>query len=558
MKRNPEELGKEEFDVLIVGGGIYGAAALWDATLRGLKAALIEKGDFGSQTSSNSLKIIHGGLRYIQHLDYKRMRESIHERRILMFIAPHLVHPLKCLIPTYGHLGKGPEALRIALLINDIVGLDRNKIADPQKHLPGGEVVSIDRCLEMAPGIRRENLTGGAVWHDCQVYNSERLLMGYLRAAVARGAVCSNYVEATGVIRDGDRIVGVEAVDGVSATPLEIRSKLVINTTGPWLNETLNWIAAGVGHNRIRYSWAMNLVTRALSIECAVGVTGRRTARVNGELIEKGKKVYFIAPWRGYSLIGTIHEPYEGKPEDFKVPAEKIQQFVDEVNFALPENQIGPGDLRFVYSGLLPMDHPDEKSGEVVLTKHYKIYDHGKIDGTEGILSVLGVKYTTARDVAVKTIDLALKKLSRPGPKSQTDSTRIYGGEIERFNDFLQQAHVRLEGDFPEKVIDQLIRNYGSEYGKVIAYGQEKESLLAPIAETQVLAAEIVHAVQEEMAVHLTDAVWRRTELGSAGNPGETALRQAAEIMAEELGWDEERVSAEVSQAVQDTGVTEI
>ena len=172
MDRDLTQLANHKYDLIIIGGGIYGACVAWDATLRGLSVALVEKADFGHATSANSLKTIHGGLRYLQQLDIKRMRESIRERRTLMRIAPHLVHPLPCLMPTYGHLTKGRAVMALALKVNDLVSFDRNRLEDPQKHLPKGRVISRQECLQLLPNIVREGLTGGAVWHDAQVYNS--------------------------------------------------------------------------------------------------------------------------------------------------------------------------------------------------------------------------------------------------------------------------------------------------------------------------------------------------------------------------------------------------
>ncbi len=546
MKKNLQNLTSTEYDLLIIGGGIYGATAVWDASLRGLKVALIEKGDFGCETSSNSLKTIHGGLRYLQQADFKRMRESIRERWILMRIAPHLIHPLKCLMPTYGHLGKGPEAMKIALMLNDLVGLDRNKLADPQKRLPNGKVVSRKSCLEQIPGVRTDRLSGGAIWYDCQVYNSERLLISYLRSAQERGADLANYVEAKGFLIQDNRVAGVKAFDCESGETLEIKSKMVLNTSGPWLNQLLGWMQSDQPRHKVKLSVAMNLVTRPLVNGCAAGITGRRTNLEKGKIVEKGKKVYFITPWRNYSLVGTINDPYEGDPSDFSMTETKLQQFINEINYALPGNQLSREDVYFYHAGLVPMERPDPKSGEVVVTKQYKIFDHSKEDNMEGVVSVLGVKYTTARDVSAKAIDLVMKKLNKEEIFSQTDKERIFGGEINRFDDFLDQTRIQLKDKLPDSVIDQLVRNYGSELPRVLKYGKENPDWLKAFDGTHVLPAEIIHAVREEMVVHLSDVVLRRTELGSAGNPGDSVLNEVAKLMAKELAWDEKKIGEEI------------
>ena len=205
MERDPSKLQRNKYDLLVIGGGIYGACVTWDAALRGLSVALVEKGDFASATSANSLKIIHGGLRYLQHGDFKRMRESIRERRTLMEIAPHLVHPLPVLIPTFGHGMQGREVLSLALMINDLIGFDRNRLDDPEKHICRGRVISRRECLELLPGIHKKDLTGGAIFHDAQVYNSERLVLSFIRSAEKAGAELANYVEVTGFIQNSSR-----------------------------------------------------------------------------------------------------------------------------------------------------------------------------------------------------------------------------------------------------------------------------------------------------------------------------------------------------------------
>ena len=238
MKRDIAALADRELDLLVVGGGVYGAAIAWDAALRGLSVALIEKNDFGSGTSFNNLKTIHGGIRYLQHADFTRMRESVRERRNLMRIAPHLVHPLPFLVPTYsGSVLKSRTAMRVALFVNDLVSWDRNRIDDPQKRLPAGRALGRDECLELAPGIAPENLTGGVLWHDAQMHNSDRLTLSFVLSAAEQGAAVANFVEATELVRRGPRVTGVRARDVIEGTGgLELRAKLVVNAAGPWVD----------------------------------------------------------------------------------------------------------------------------------------------------------------------------------------------------------------------------------------------------------------------------------------------------------------------------------
>lgn len=553
MKRDLAQLRGKQFDVLIIGGGIYGVCAAWDAALRGLSVALIEKNDFGSATSSNSLKIIHGGLRYLQQADFKRMRESIAERTILMRIAPHLVHPLPCIIPTYGHALKGREVMAAALFINDLVGFDRNRLTDPQKRLPNGKVISKEKCKEIIPGINEENLSGGAIWYDCQVYNSERMLISILRSAVNSGAVTANYTEMVGFITEQGRVTGVKAKDNLTGDILEISAKLVINNGGPWLNDVLAHLNGKLTRPKIKLSAAMNLVIkRKLFEKYAVGIWSKSDFRDGDALLSKGSRLFFITPWREYSLIGTTHVHYDGEPGQFKIKESDIQTFLDEVNAAYPPADLRREDVAFFYGGMLPADE-DQKAGEDVrLLKNYQIIDHAKDSGVEGLISVVGVKFTTARDVAVKTVDCAIEKLGKSPVKSLTCTTLIFGGDIGNFENFIDAEKSKAPHGLSENSIEHLVLNYGSEYPEILKYGEENQEFIRPISpDSETLQAEVIYAVREEMAIKLADVVRRRTELGTAGCPEDAVLRVCADLVGHELGWDEQKRQAEIEETKQ-------
>lgn len=551
MQRNLNELSQKVHDILILGGGIYGAAATWDASLRGLSVALIEKGDWGGATSSNSLKIIHGGLRYLQHADFKRMRESIRERMILMRLAPHLVHPLPCAMPTYGHAMKGKEVMTIAMLMNDLIGFDRNGLSDPQKRLPAGRIISKKECLEIIPGIEEKNLTGGAVWYDCHVNNSERMLLSYLHSAAKSGAQLGNYVEVIGFIVKDQRVLGVKARDALTQNKFEIRARLVINNSGPWVNQTLGLLERKDSKQPVLLSKAMNLILRRQIIpHYAVGVPSKFEFKDRDALINKGSRLLFIRPWRDRAMVGTTHAAYHGEPKDFRVTESDIQTFIAEVSAAYPAANLSRADVAFFNGGLLPMESVNARTGDVSLVKHYILRDHEREHGLAGLLTVVGVKYTTARDVAAKSIDLAMRKLGAPFKNSLGERTRIYGGEIERFDDFLQTETQRKPHGLSEKIVGHLINNYGAAYRDVLQYSNEGAEALQPLAaNTEVLHAEVVHGVRQEMALKLSDVVMRRTELGSAGPPGAQALHACAKIMAKELNWEEARVRQELDDA---------
>ena len=545
MKRNPNELTDREFDVIIVGGGIYGATIAWDAVLRGFSVALIEKDDFGGNTSSNSLKIVHGGLRYLQQLDIKRVRESVRERRIMLTIAPHLVQPLSCLMPTYGHFIKGPEVMFCGMLLNDILSADRNIGVDPLRKIPNCRIISKDKCLELLPLIDPGNVTGGAMWTDAQMYSSERLLLAFIKSASKNGACAVNYMEAGELINKNGKVIGVKAHDRLSGTSIEIRGRIVINAAGAWAPLLLGKTSDKNGIFNL--STAMNLVlSKNLFPETAAGIYGRYEYEIPGNGVWSGRRVLFATPWRGKTIIGTYHRPYTEKNVSLSVKRTEVEEFLKEVNSAVPGENITPEDVTFVQKGFLPMDRISRKTGEVILTKHYKIIDHKKQDGIEGLVSVIGVKYTTARDVAEKVMNVAQKKLQGRKHPSHSEFIKISGGDISSFAELSNEA-VKNAPDLSEKTVRHLVHCYGTEYSKILDLNSRIKGGLVTGSD-EVLEAEVVYAVREEAAQKLSDVVLRRTDLGSMGHPGKKAVENCADIMAKELRWSDSRKQEEIDE----------
>ena len=546
MRRHLAALTGTTYDLLIVGGGIYGATLAWEAAHRGLSVALIEQSDFGAATSANSLKTIHGGLRYLQHADLKRMRESIGERSALMRIAPHLVHPLPVLMPTYGHGLQGREAMAAALLINEVVSFDRNRGLDDSKRIPSGRVISRAECQHLAPGISAAGLTGGALFYDAQVYNSERLTLAFLHSATASGAQVANYVRAIRFLRQGNRVGGVEAEDVLSGQRLDIQARMVINAAGPWAGQLLSGLGAQQPARRPALALAMNIVTRPIFETCAVGVPLRETYHDADALINKGNRLLFVAPWRGRSIIGTSYAPYQGDPSRLQISPADVQLLVEDFNRAYPAAALQPKDVDFVHAGLLPMADVNANTGAVRLTKHYWLHDH-RAEGLHGLITVLGVKYTTARDVASKALEVVFAQLERRPPQSRSAHMPLHGGQISNFGVFLKTAISQHAPRFGEPGIRNLVHNYGSAFPNVLRYLDLEAVQPAGLA---LLQAETRHAVHEEMACTLADVVLRRTELGSAGRPGMAALLTAARTMAIELEWDEAHLGRELENVI--------
>jgi len=548
MQRDLNQLGQNEFDLLIVGGGIYGATAAREAALAGLSVALIEKNDFASGTSGNSLKIVHGGLRYLQHADLKRMRESIAERRVLLRIAPHLVHPLPCVMPTYGHAIKGPEVMRIAMLMNDVLSADRNLGADPGHTLPMGRVISRQRFLDLVPHVEKQRLNGGAVWYDATMYNSERLALAFVRSAVEQGAVAANHLAAEEFLLREGRVTGVRARDGIGGGTVEIRARMTLTCAGPWIND----LFARLGERRPSeqpFSTALNLVVkRRLSEAYAFGVNSKREFKDKDALIKKGSRLLFVVPWRDYTMIGTDHRPWQGTAGEYRVSEADIVSFLREVNEAMPGADIRREEVPFFYGGLLPMAGVNPGSGDVSITKHFRIHDHEQEQGVSGLLSILSVKYTTARGVAEAAVRAVGRKLGKKIDGKAGRKRHVWGGDVGDFAGFLAVQQAERPEPVSEVQMEQLARNYGTGVGEVFKAGGGNREWLRPVAgQERVLRAEVLHAVRHEMALTLADVVLRRTELGSGEYPGDEAAADAAAIMAAELGWDAQRMQRELA-----------
>ena len=548
MKRDLAQLSNRIFDVVVVGGGIYGACIAWDAALRGLSVALIERGDFGHATSSNSLKVIHGGLRYLQDGSLPLMRRMIRERTTWMRIAPHLVHPLPCLVPTYRKLTRSKLALSIGVAINDLVGYDRNRSIDPQKRLPNGQILSRAECLGMLPGIKTDGITGGAIWYDAQIHNSERLLLSFVLSASRLGAVAANYVEAAGLLQDERRVLGVKARDVLTGQEFELQARMVVNCAGAWVDAILSGLDSRPAQPRFHLSTAMNLVTRQILSGYAAGFSSQYRVGRPGEQDERSR-ILFMVPWRKRSIIGTIHSVYTGTPENFQVSEAAIQEFIDEINRAFPGAELKREDVYNVHSGFLPMVPDGGRAGGVRLVRESRIHDHEREDKIAGLVTVVGVKYTTARSTAQQAVDLVVKKLGRESAACQTLGTPVYGGQIDDFCEFLAHALEKRPYGLSPETIEHLVYTYGSEYPRVLKYLDDEPGSDQTISNgSPVIKAEILHAVREEMAQKLDDVIQRRTELATAGPFDESGLETCAEIVAAELGWDQ----AKKEQALQE------
>lgn len=536
MVRDLSRLANTKFDVIVVGGGFYGVTVAWDAAQRGLAVALIDKDDFGAATSFNNLKTLHGGLRSLQSLNFRQMRLFIRERRALARILPHLIRPLPFVVPTTRTLKRNALVMRVGLAINDAVASDRNAgLADPGSHLPDSQILSKEETLRLNPIIDSEGVTGGAMWYDYQMVSTDRVTLSFLLSAVDAGAAAANYVKANRFIREGDRIVGVSAEDGLTGNTFDLRATVVVNCAGPWAASMLTdlpLVAQGAPPPRL--SRAMNVVTRKVVGSHACGGMA-------------GGRYLLIVPWRDVSMLGTSHDAYDGSPDQLKVTRWDLEAFLKDAREAFPHAGLTTADVRLIHRGLLPMVSGD--GDHVRLLKDSRVVNHGR-HGLAGLVSVFGVRYTTARHTAEQAVDAVFRSMGHATPPPcRTAETPLLGGSMNHVDNFLKAVLLRDVEGIPAGTLRRIATTYGTGYDRVLQMARDVPALAHPLGRNcDVLGAEILYAARSEMALKLGDAIIRRTEAGAAGHPGTDALERAAAIMARAHAWDEWRVRNEIAE----------
>jgi glycerol-3-phosphate dehydrogenase len=475
------------------------------------------------------------------------MRESIRERALLLRLAPHLVYPLPFVLPTYGYGLRSKAVMRAALLLNDVIGFDRNAGVIRDRRIPRSRMIGRREMLAMMPDLDPRGLSGGAIWFDCQVGNTERLALAYLRAAASAGAECANYVEATGLLLRDGQVGGLQARDHLTGDRFDVRARAVVNAAGPWVDDLLQALPRAAGVRRFHPSKAFNLVTRQLFTGHAIGLTVPTAFTDTDALIDKGARLFFVVPWKQFSLIGTRHLPVRGDPDAFGITEADIELFLGEINAACPNAALSRQDVLAVLGGILP-ETPRRDSSEVQLVKHSRVYDHAG-DGAAGLISIVGVKWTTARRAAEQAVDLVEARLRPGAPPRRPPECPLPGGEIKDMERFLAQEGAARPANISPDAMRHLLETYGTSYREILDYVQRDPALGRELADSSpVIGAEIVSGVEREMAQHLSDVVLRRTALAAGGHPGQAALRRCAELMGAALGWTGERSAAELDR----------
>lgn len=539
MKRDLQRFQNQVFDLLVIGGGVSGASIAWDAVLRGFSVALIERKDFGHATSAATSKLIHGGLRYLAQGDIPVVRESLRERRYLEMNMPHQVFPLPFLMPIYDFTPTPRWMLGLGLTLYDFLSWDRNYIDDPDKHLDRKRWLTREKALQLEPGLNPQGLKGAYHYYDALNRHPNRSNLEYVLSAAARGAQVANYVSCTDFIMEetssGKRVSGVIAQDTVSGKEFPIRAKVTVNATGPWGDLVLGKLHKNPIRKLMR-SKGIHLLFPRFHKNTTIGIETR------------DKHHIFLIPWGNYSLLGTTDTEFTGDPDDLTVTRDDAQAFLNQFNEYFPQHKTLT-DVVNTYAGLRPLVAESSVTSTYKASRRHEIVNHRKQENVDGLISVFGGKWTTSRALAEETVDMIEKKFGFPRRRSVSHKTPVIGGAVgPRLATFIAAAHDRWDKVFPAQLIDHLIEIYGALYERVLDYAIKDKSLLRPFdVEYPFIYAEIYYAVEQEMALTLTDFLKRRCGLGNMGFISDAALTSVAGTMGDLLRWDSTRRKEEVA-----------
>jgi glycerol-3-phosphate dehydrogenase len=488
MHRDVSALAAERFDLLVVGGGVTGAGAALDAALRGLRTALIDKGDFASGTSSVSSKLVHGGIRYLEHGDFRLVYEALHERRRLLRNAPHLVRPLRFVLPFYAGARVPAWKWRVGLTLYDLLAGGGN--------LGRHRTVTSRRLRQEFTGLRDDGLCGGAEFYDAQM-DDARLCVEVVRTAALHGAVVANYVEAVGFDFAEGKITGVRARDRLGGGELVIQAQQVLNAAGPW-GDAVRRLAGDAAGPRLRPTKGVHLVA-----------PGRGLAAAFLLLHPSDGRVFFVIPWFGKTLIGTTDTPCDDAPDALAVTSDDVAYLLQGHNnyFSPPLTE---SDLLGRFAGVRPLvsarlGEPSDLSREFALSA-----------SPSGLLTVSGGKYTTYRRMAEVVVDEVARRLG-VRRRSRTRDFRLDGAPRRPWEEFEPAAVARLRAEYAvdEAAARHLTGRYGRRAGAVAAYlARDPQLRRRVVPDEPDLLAEFAYQHDHEMAMTPADFLLRRTRLG--------------------------------------------
>jgi len=534
-------LREESFDLVVVGGGITGAAIARDAARRGYRTALVEARDFGEGTSSRSSRLVHGGLRYLEQLELDLVFEASQERRTLLRLAPHMVRPLEFLFPLYEDGRVGKVKLDAGMWLYDALSLFRNI----ERH----QMLGTDELEEREPRLRRDGLLGGARYFDAQV-DDARLVLVTATSAAEAGAAVANRLEVTEVERRDGVVCGVRVRDlaGGGADPAaaswSIPARVVVSATGPWTDLTRRMAGGGEP--------ALMRPTRGTHIQVPRDRVGHRHALIFESPVDR--RIMFVLPWGpDLTIVGTTDVDFEGPPEEVRPTAEDVRYLLDSANRLFPGAGLGPRDVVGAWAGIRPLVAEGEAGSEEEVSRDFTIRE-----GPPGLLTIAGGKLTSHRNMAEKLVDRAGGLLEdRFGVEAdrQCDTARVPlpGGDFEDLETLREELSGRADAyRLPPSSVERLAAAHGTRAGRVLDLLEERPALREPLAEDlPYVAAEAVWSARREMVVHLDDVLFRRTRLAletDAALP--EVFHRTARLVGGELGWSADRVEREVERSV--------
>ena len=513
-------------DVLVVGGGIVGAGTALDAVTRGLSVGLIEQRDFASGTSSRSSKLIHGGLRYLEMLDFSLVREALEERGLLLTrLAPHLVKPVSFLYPLR-HRGWERPYVGAGLAVYDVMAM----AGKYEMGLPRHRHLFRRQVRRIAPDLRDDAFVGAVEYHDAQV-DDARLVVTVARTAALHGALCATRTRATGFLREGERVTGVRVTDLESGRDLEVRARVVVNAAGVWTDEIQDMVGRGALH--VQASKGIHLV-----------VPRDRIRSDSGIILRTPTSVLFVIPWGAHWIIGTTDTGWNLDKAHPAASRTDIDYLLGQVNKVLRE-PLGHADVEGVYAGLRPL-----LFGESEPTSRIS-REHTVVTPVPGMVIIAGGKLTTYRLMGKDAVDAAVQAPGHPlgegVPGSITDRVRLVGSDGYETRSNQRAALARTSGLRLARV-DHLLNRYGGLIDEVLVSISQRPELARPLEGAEdYLAAEVAYAVTHEGARHLDDVLTRRTRISiETFDRGVAAAAPTAALMAAELGWDEQRRVEEV------------
>jgi glycerol-3-phosphate dehydrogenase len=510
------------YDVIVVGAGINGLGVARDAALRGLRVVVLEQDDLCSGVSAWSGRLVHGGLRYLEHRDLGLVRESLRERELLFRLAPHLVKPVRLLMPMYRHNRRPAWMVRLGMIAYDALSFDKRS----KRH----DILGREEALARFPGASPDGLTGAAVFTDGQVEWAERLCVELAVGAVGEGAEIRTKSRVEEPVLEDGRVVGVRYRELASGELHEVRAPVVLNVAGPWIDRVFRRAAPPQPR--------LNGGTKGshLVVDPFPGAPDDVVyyeSRVDGRLV-------LVIPWLGRYLIGTTDLRFERDPGEARCDEEEMEYLLREVNALIPGANLTPDDVLFTYSGVRPLPYaPDLPESSVPRT--HVLHDHGP--GLEGVVTVVGGKLTTYRQLAEDAVDEVFRRLGRPAPRCVTRHLPFPGaaGDADAV-----RAHLERGGLGP-MTAHRLVSLYGGRAPEVVAAARRRDDLLAVLdPATGAIGAELVFAVERELAVTLTDVLARRMLLAFEPGHGLHVVHRAAALLGAHRGWDAQRQAVEV------------